>query len=42
MVEEGAFSHKIDCVTIFREILNLEKHPNPITGSKVTAIFLNG
>ena len=42
MVEDGAFSHKIDYVTIFKEILNLEGHPNSITGSKVTAILLNG
>ena len=34
---------KIDYVTIFLEILNLEGHPNYITGSLlVTAIFLNG
>ena len=26
----------------FLEILNLEGHPNRITGSKVTAILLNG
>ena len=25
-----------------QEILNPERHPNCITGSKVTAIFLNG
>ena len=42
MVEDGAFSHKIGCVTIFRENLNLKGHPNHMTGSKVTAIFLNG
>ena len=42
MVEDGAFSHKIDCVTIFKEILNLEGHPNCITGSTVIAILLNG
>ena len=41
MVEDGAFSHKIDYVTIFQEILNLERHPNHITGSKVTATLLN-
>ena len=27
---------------MFKEILNLERHPNCITGSKVTAILLNG
>ena len=37
MVADGAFSH----VTIFVEILNLEGHPNRITGSRVTAILLN-
>ena len=42
MVEDGAFSHKIDYVTIVLEILNLEGHPNRITGSRVTAILLNG
>ena len=42
MVEDGAFSHKIDYVTIFLKILNPEGHPNRNTGSKVTAILLNG
>ena len=41
MVEDGALSHKIEYVTICLEILNLEGHPNCITGSRVTAIFLN-
>ena len=41
MVEDGDFSHK-NCVTIFKEILNLEKHPKRITGSKVTVILMNG
>ena len=40
MVEDNAFSH--NSVTIFKEILNLEGHPNRITGLKVTAILLNG
>ena len=40
MVEDNAFSHI--SVTIFKEILNPEGHPNGITGSKVTAILLNG
>ena len=35
MFEDGAFSHKIDY-----EILNLEGHPNCITGSRVMEIFL--
>ena len=34
MVEDGAFSHKIDYVKILEEILNLEGHPNCITGSQ--------
>ena len=42
MVGNCAFSQKIYKVTIFLEILNLEGHPNPITGSRVTAILLNG
>ena len=42
MVADGAFSHKIDYVTMFNEILNHEGHQNHITGSKVTAILLNG
>ena len=37
-----AFSHKIDYVTMFEEIINLEGHPNCITGSRVMAILLNG
>ena len=39
MVADGAFSHKIDYVTIFQEIQNPEGNPNRITGSKVMAIF---
>ena len=31
MVKDGAFSHKIDNVKKFYEILNLEEHPNHIT-----------
>ena len=42
MVEDGAFSHKIDYVAILKKILNPEGHPNCITGSNVTAILLNG
>ena len=40
MVEDGTFSHTI--VTMFKEILYHEGHLNRITGSKVTAILLNG
>ena len=42
MVEYGAFSHKIDILTIFKEILNLKGHLNHITGSRIMAILLNG
>ena len=42
MVEDGAFSHKIDYVKISKETLNLKGHPNHITGSKVTTILLIG
>ena len=42
MVEDGAFSHKIDYVTIFKEIPNHKGHPNCITGSEVTAFWRNG
>ena len=38
---EDAFSHKIDYVKIFKEILSLKAHPNCFTSSKVTAILLN-
>ena len=41
MVGDGAFSHKIDVFNLFLKILNLEGHPNRITGSEVTAILLN-
>ena len=41
MVEDGAFRHKIDYLTILKEILNLKGHLNSITGSKVSAILLN-
>ena len=42
MVEDGAFSHKIDYVTILKEILNLEGYLNCFIGSKVMAILVNG
>ena len=44
MAEDGAFSHNIDHVMIFKEILNLGGvgHPNRLTGLKVTAISING
>ena len=41
-VKDSAFSHTTDNVTMFLEILNLEGHPNHITGSRVKAILLNG
>ena len=42
MVEDGGFSHKIDNVSINKEILNLKGHLNRFIGSKVTAILVNG
>ena len=42
MVEIGAFNHKINYITIFQEIPNLQGHQNCITASRVTAILLNG
>ena len=42
LVEDGAFRHKIDYVTIFENILNFEGHQNRMTGSGVTAILLYG
>ena len=42
MLEDGAFSHKIYYVTLLKEIFNRKGHPNCITGSKVTVIWLNG
>ena len=39
-VWNGACSHKIDYITIFYEILNLEGHQNRIKSSRVTAILL--
>ena len=41
-VADGAFSHKIDYLPFFYEILNPKGHPNRITDSKVTVILLNG
>ena len=37
-VANDAFSHKIDYVTILKDIPNPEKHLNRITGSKILAI----
>ena len=42
MVRNGAFSHNIEYITIFKEILNLEIHQNRTTDSRITAILLNG
>ena len=39
LVRDGAFSHKIDYI---KDILDLLKHLNCITGSRVSAILLNG
>ena len=42
MVTDCAFNHKIEYVAIFEDIINLEGHLSRITGSRVTAILLNG
>ena len=42
LVEDGAFSHKIDYFVIFEENLNLKGHLNCCIGSKVTEILFNG
>ena len=42
MVKDGAFSCKINYFANKEDILNLEGHPNYITGSGVTLILLNG
>ena len=42
MVEDGAFSHKVDYFTIFEWNSNCEGITNRINGSRVTAILLNG
>ena len=42
MIEDSAFIDKIDYGKLFKEINNLKGHLNCITGSRVTAIFLNG
>ena len=39
--EDGAFSNLICYFKISLKFLNLEGHPNPITGSRVMAILLN-
>ena len=41
VLKDWAFSHKIDYVLLFKEILNLEGHINRFVGSKVTAILVN-
>ena len=40
-VEDGGFSNKKGYVTILKENLNPESHPNLFTGSKVKEILLN-
>ena len=42
MVEDGAFSHKIDYFTFFLKILNLEGQANHTIGSRLNTILLNG
>ena len=38
MVENGALSHKIDYLTIFKEYLNFGNHQNCITGSGASLV----
>ena len=42
IVGNEALSHKIDFFTIFEEIQNFKGNQNRITGSRGTAILLNG
>ena len=42
MVEDDAFSHKIDSHPIFLENINFEKHLICFIGSKFTAILVKG
>ena len=42
LVEDVASGQKIDYITVVLDILNPAGYPNGITGSKVTAILLNG
>ena len=42
MVKDGTFSYKLDDDELFKEILILEGHQNCFSGSKVTAILVNG
>ena len=42
MVEDSAFSHKIDYAKKKLKNINLEEQSNHITGSRVTVILLNG
>ena len=41
-VRDMSSSYKIDYVKVMTICLNPEGHPNPISGSKVTAILLKG
>ena len=42
MVEDGAFTYKIDNFTIFLDNFNIKGHLNRITASRVKAILQNG
>ena len=41
-VRDSSSSYKIDYVIVINNFINPEGHQNPISGSKVTAIFLKG
>ena len=42
LMKMGLYVLKKTILHLFKKILNPEGHPNCITGSKVTPIFLNG
>ena len=42
MVENGAFSNKIDCIKQNYKLLNFKDCQNRITGSRVTANLMSG
>ena len=41
-MRDSSSSYKIDYVIVIKTFLNPKGHQNPINGSKVTAILLNG
>ena len=41
-IRDKSSSYRIDFVILIKNILNLEEHQNPISGSKVMIILLKG